>query len=173
MRHVRKSLGFSTLLTILLGAGSYASAGPPGPTSATFEVSSGRAHKAAEQSLRDAQYVVSGHGSVVTGTLRRKTRTTQQQAAAIEELRRISRFDPAEVPAPRALREYRVTQNVTLAQIGEARTTVTVHAEIVTFSHVSKGVTGPGPRMAFPSRGVIEEETLLRMREHLAEPASR
>jgi len=66
-----------------------------------------------------------------------------------------------------------VTQNVTLVQIGEARTTVTVHAEIVTFSDVPKDVTGPGPRVAFPSRGVIEEETLLRMREHLAEPASR
>jgi hypothetical protein len=161
------------LLALLVIAARTASAAPPAPPSVTFEVSSARASQAAERALRDGQYVVAGHGPAITGSLRRTTRTTKQRAAAIEELRRISRFDPAQVPEPRALREYRVTQTVTVTAVGEARTNVTVHAEIVTLSRVPPGVEGPGPRMAFPSLGVIEEETLLRMREHLAEPASR
>ena len=173
MRHAVARSRFVALLVLLLIAARTAFATPPAPPSVTFEVSSARARQAAESALRDGQYVVSGHGPAVIGTLRRETRTTEQQAAAIEELRRISRFDPAQVPEPRALREYRVTQTVTVTQVGEASTSVTVHTEIVTLSRVPTAAEGPGPRMAFPSLGVVEEETLLRIREHLAEPATR
>jgi hypothetical protein len=161
------------LPALLVIAARMAFAGPPAPPSTTFEVSSARVRQAADLALRDGQYVVSGHGQAVTGNLRRKTSTMEQRAAAIEELRRISRFDPAQLPEPGALREYRVTQTVTVTQVGEARTSVTVHTEIVTLSDVPTAAEGPGPRMAFPSLGVVEEETLLRMREHLAEPATR
>jgi hypothetical protein len=173
MRSARRYWGWRALAALAMVEASTALALVPAPVSATFELPAARVRSAAERALTDAHYVVGKQGTVVTGTLRRKTRTVNDRADAIEELRRISRFDPAQIPDPRALREYRITQAVTITQVGETRTTVSVHAEIVTASHVPAKVERPGPRMAFASLGVVEEETLLRIREHLAEPAHR
>ena len=161
------------MAAFLLLAAATALGAPAAPVTATFDVPADRARRAAELALRDAHYVVGKQATVVTGTLLRKTRSVTERADAIEELRRISRFDPAQIPDPRTLLGYRIAQAVTITQIGETRSQVTVHAEIITSSRVPARIEGPGPRMAFASLGVLEEETLLRIREHLAEPPRR
>jgi hypothetical protein len=139
-----------------------------------FMADAAKVRKAAESALRDAHYTVRREraGRVVSGVWRRPARTTKEQAAAIEELRRISRYDTVDVPDTRALTEYRVTVRIEIAEESEGKTRVEIHAETVTTNHTREGNQVVIQRVPFASLGVLEEETLLRMREHLGEASA-
>jgi len=145
-------------------------AGLDGRDSAVFAADVAAVRKAAERALRDAHYTIGkGHVDRVTGVWRRPAATTKEQATAIEELRRISRYDPVDVPDTRALAEYRVTVRIDVIPTPEGKTTAAAHADVLTISRMREGERVVTHRVAFPSRGVVEEETLLRIREHLGE----
>jgi hypothetical protein len=165
------------LLALIALAGASSSAGAPldaakAAQSAVFASSTTQVRKAAEDALRDAHYSVSDSrdGRVVSGLWRRTTGSRmKEQAAAIEELRRISRYDPVDVPDTRALAEYRVSVQIEINEAGEGKTRIDIHAEILTVSRIREGDRVDTKRVAFPSLGVVEEETLLRIRAHLGE----
>ncbi len=148
---------------------------PPEGVSAQFAATPSEVWTAAEHALRDAHYTVHEQQKdrLLTGSLRRATPTTGEQAQAIEELRRLSRFDPVQIPDTRGIEEYRITLVVELTRVGEDQTSLRVESKIITLSRAPKEGPMSPTVTAFPSLGVAEEELIQRMREHLGSAAIR
>jgi hypothetical protein len=170
----RIALAFSLLLASTWG-GAVGGELPPSGVSATLAATTSRVWDAAEHALRDGHYTVHEQQKdrLLTGSLRRTTPAIAEQAQAIEELRRVSRFDPVQIPDTRGLAEYRITLVVELTKLGEDETSVRVESKILTLSRVPKEGPMSPTVTAFPSLGVAEEDLIQRMREHLGSAAIR
>jgi hypothetical protein len=146
----------------------------PQGLSAQFAAPPGQVWAAAVHALRDGHYAVHEQqkGRRLTGSIRRATPTMAEQAQAIEELRRLSRFDPVQIPDTRGIAEYRITLVVELTKLEANQTSVRVESKIVTYSRVPKEGPMSPTVTAFPSLGVAEEELIQRIREHLGSAAT-
>jgi hypothetical protein len=171
-------LRIALLLFLLLasaGGGVVAEELPHPGVSAHFAATPNQVWTAAEHALRDGRYTVHEQQKdrLLTGSLRRATPAMAEQAQAIEELRRLSRFDPVQIPDTRGLAEYRITLVVELTKLSEDQTGVRIESKILTLSRVPKEAPMSPTVTAFPSLGVAEEELIQRMREHLGSAAIR